>query len=86
MAYFDVSLLAGDMDFLNRCIACATIEGQDDSASWAMNHQWELASTPGFGDAYSSAIVAGVEHPGRDQAVISDSQILPAVQLLMQSP
>jgi hypothetical protein len=83
MAYSDVSLLAVDYDFQNRTAACAATEGTSDNPpSWAAEHAWEMASQPGFGDAYASALESGVERPGWDAAVISDAQILSAVQAI----
>lgn len=83
MAYFDVSLLSSDNDFLNRCTACATGENIDDPKTWVLDHEWQLASTPTFGDKYSYAIANGIVNPGRDQSVISDTEILSAVQFLV---
>lgn len=86
MAYYDVSLLSSDNDFLNRCTACATGESIDDPKAWVLDHQWQLASTPSFGEKYSYAIANGIVYPGRDQSVISDPDILSAVQALNPAP
>lgn len=86
MAYYDISLLAGDVDFLNRANACATVEGIDEPLQWVSSHQWDLAATPGFGDKYGYAVNTGVQNPGRDEAVISDGDILSAVQALNATP
>lgn len=82
MGYYEQSLLAQDPDFYNRLAACASteLEGADQGTVWAAEHQWDIAAAPGFADAYSSALAGNVEHPGRDPAVISDAQILSAVQ------
>lgn len=87
MAYSDVAALTGDYDFTLRCQACyATEPGSDPSgsnpATWTADHIWVLAAQPGFGDAYASAVESGVERPGNDPAVISDAQILGAVQAI----
>lgn len=87
MAYSDVAALTGDYDFSLRCQACyATEPGADAAGSgpstWTAEHIWQLAGAPGFGDAYASAIASGVERPGNDPAVISDAQILGAVQAI----
>lgn len=87
MAYSDVALLANDGDFINRVAACATIEMLPESGyEWAYAHNWPMASTPGFGDKYASALAANIPRPGNDPAVISDGDILSAVQSLMNSP
>ena len=85
MAYWDLSQLAFDPDFTLRVAACYASETQDlDPNSWAAIHMWEVASAPGFSDAYASAVAGGVPNPGRDASVISDAQILSAVQPLIE--
>lgn len=88
MAYYDVALLSSDSDFLARCAAAYSVDTLGDAdrtnpSDWANTHGWDLASAPGFGDAYASAVAGGVPNPGRDPAVISDAQILSAVQFLL---
>jgi hypothetical protein len=84
MAYWDQSQLSQDNDFIFRIAACAAVEvdlvDQQQPREWALANVWFLAASPGFSDAYSSAVVGGVPNPGRDPAVISDSEILSAVQ------
>lgn len=82
MAYSDVALLEGDSDFRQRTRACVSQEGELDPIGWSNEHSWQMAGTPGFGDAYAYALNAGVERPGNDPAVISDPMILSAVQAL----
>jgi hypothetical protein len=91
MAYSDVAALTSDHDFSLRTQACyATEPGSDPSGSkpaeWTAEHIWEMAAQPGFGDAYASAIENGVERPGNDPSVISDAQILGAVQAIGVAP
>lgn len=85
MAYWDVASLTQDGDFHQRVAACYSTEapGQGDPGSWASEHAWQIAASPGFGDAYASAVAGGVERPGKDPSVISDAQILAAVQPLL---
>lgn len=86
MAYSDQALLSNDQDFITRLAAAAAVElapwpaGQPGPPQWAYEHVWEIAAAPGFADAYASALAGGVERPGNDQSVISDAQILSAVQ------
>lgn len=89
MAYSDVAALAADQDFSLRTIACVAIEQtvpgdyvRVDPGSWQAQNAWAMASQPGFGDAYASALASGVARPGNDQSVISDAQILGAVQAI----
>jgi len=86
MSYYDLATLAQDADFYLRIAAAAEVDLNLDAGvhptSWAANHQWEVAAAPGFADAYASALAADVEAPGRDPSVISDAQILAAVQAI----
>lgn len=87
MAYSDVAALAADNNFALRTVACVAIETSGDNPKpdpgvWQAQHSWDMAAQPGFGDAYASALAAGVEEPGNDQSVISDQQILSAVQTI----
>jgi hypothetical protein len=82
MAYSDIAMLSMDNDFIQRTRACATTEGIDDPVEWSMTYQWQMAAAPGFGDKYASALANGIERPGNDPAVISDNDILSAVQAL----
>lgn len=88
MAYSDVVLLASDNDFTMRTAACAATEqiefsdGQSAS-NWAFDHVWQMAAMPGFGDKYASALANGIVRPGNDPSVISDGDILSAVQSLV---
>lgn len=82
MAYSDIALLTSDNDFIFRIRACSSTEGELDPIQWTSDHIWQMAAMPGFGDAYASAVLNGINRPGNDQSVISDSQILSAVQLL----
>jgi hypothetical protein len=85
MAYYDVAQLSNDSDFLARCAAAYSTEtlasaDRENPSQWISDHAWDMASQPGFGDAYASAIAGGVERPGMDPAVITDGQILSAMQ------
>lgn len=91
MAYFDVASLRNDTDFLNRVAACYSVETlgdpeRIDPGLWSTTYAWQMASAPGFGDAYGSAIAGDVPNPGKDPAVISDAQILSAVQYITNPP
>ena len=88
MSYYDVSLLAADWDFASRSQAAYATEigldlTADDPATWWSQRAWNMAAAPGFGDAYASALAGGVPNPGRDPAVITDGQILSAVQAIL---
>ncbi len=86
MAYSDQALLSIDEDFVNRLAAAAAVEVDsiDPDAGgpvgWSVRHVWFIAAAPGFADDYASAVAGGVERPGNDQAVISDAELLGALQ------
>jgi len=81
VTYWDVSLVAADVDLQTRETACAAVEGVSaDPAQFAYDNRWQYAAQPGWGDAWASALAAGVTDPGRDPAVITDNQILSATQ------
>lgn len=88
MAYSDIAALQQDADFNVRTQACYATETLDvnaalDPGSWTAMHAWDMAAQPGFGDAYASAVAGSVPRPGNDPSVISDAQILSAVQGLL---
>lgn len=82
MAFSDIALLSADNDFIMRTRACVTTEGEADPIAWSSANQWQMAAIPGFGDKYGSALLNGIDRPGNDQSVISDGDILSAVQSL----
>lgn len=82
MSYASHAALAGDADFISRVSAAAADEvaRPQHPVTWARDHIWWVAAAPGFAEAYESAVVGGVPRPGLDPSVISDAQILSAVQ------
>lgn len=85
MSFHSQSKLSNDLGFLQRISACAAVEvpKTHQPQQWAKDHIWWVSAAPGFADAYESALVAEVPDPGTDPAVISDNQILAAVQALL---
>jgi len=82
MAYSDVAQLAEDGDFIQRTRAAVAQEGEADVIGWSNAHAWNMAGIPGFGDKYAYAVATGNPRPGYDTSVISDPEILSAVQSL----
>lgn len=84
MGYWEQSVLSNDADFGSRIAACVASEPnapKDKHPSVvAAQIQWDVAAAPGFAEAYTYAIETGVENPGRDASVITDAQLLSAVQ------
>jgi hypothetical protein len=87
MSYATQSQLAQDQDFINRCNACATEEidpaSPTNALAWVQVNAWKLAASPGFDEKYEYAINTNHSRPGWDAAVISDGDILSAVQALL---
>lgn len=80
----EIAELSVNHDFLERCAACvATQNILTDERQWVQRHSLNLAASPSFAAAYASARAGGVERPGAAQEVISDKQILAAVQGLI---
>jgi hypothetical protein len=86
VSYWDVSNLSDDPDFRQRCTAALATEGHEQPEQQAFAWRWQYAGQPGFGDAYAYAILTGVPNPGRDEAVLTDAQILAATQALLNPP
>ena len=85
MSYHGQALLAQDLEFRHRVTACVGTQFTNmPPQSWTDQHIWQVAAAPGFGDAYTYALETNVENPGADPAVISDEQILAAVQAVIQ--
>jgi len=80
MSYYDIAIMSADTDLNSRVAACASQEGKPDPRQWAWDNMLTLAASPGWGEAWASAVAAGNETPGRDGAVITDGMILSAVQ------
>lgn len=82
MAYSSVHDLCYDTDFRDRIAACLQVEGLTvpgkQPEQTAAEIAWPVSASPGFGDQYESAVIAGVERPGRDPSVITDAQLLAA--------
>ena len=86
MSYAALADLAHDDDFRQRVAACLATEpgtpAQPHVLAQADAVLWRVAAAPGFADAYAYAQATDVQRPGRAPEVISDAQILAAVQAL----
>ena len=80
MSYWDIAQMSADPDLTSRVAAAAAQEGAADPRNWAADNMLTLAASPGWGEAWASAVAGGNEQPGRDPAVITDGMILSAVQ------
>jgi hypothetical protein len=80
VSYWDISQMAADPDLYARCSACAAQENKPDPRNWASENMLTLAASPGWWEAWASAVANEVDRPGKDAGVISDGMILSAVQ------
>jgi hypothetical protein len=82
VSYWDISLMAADADLTSRVSASAAQEGKPDPRNWAADHMLVLAASPGWSEAWASALAADPPNPspGRDAGVITDGMILSAIQ------
>ncbi|MGB8020742.1 MAG: hypothetical protein WCF04_05895 [Candidatus Nanopelagicales bacterium] len=80
--YWEISRLAMDNAMVARVIACAAQEGIPDPENWVFAHRWQWAASLGWGAAWAYALATGVAELGQNPAVITDLQILAAVQAI----
>lgn len=85
MSYSSISDLSEDSDLRKRITVCAALEGVQGPWGFVDQYILDFATQPGWGDAYESAQAAAVDRPGRNSGVISDEQILSAVQAVIAS-
>lgn len=86
MTYAAIAQAAHDEHLRWRIAACIAQEAPE-SALHPIAHAdaiiWQCCASPGWGQAYAYALDTNVTDPGNDPAVISDGQILAAVQPLV---
>jgi hypothetical protein len=83
VSYWDISNMSGNADLTARVQACAAQEVDTvDPYTWTAEHLLVLCASPGWADAWASALASDNPTPGKDPAVITDGQILSAVQQL----
>lgn len=80
MTYLTVSALRQDSWVRDRVAACVALEKvEGDPTRWALDHDWELATQPGWATAWEASTS---DTPGTDPEAITDSMILSAVQAI----
>jgi hypothetical protein len=80
VSYLDIWNIAQDPYLRSRITACAAQEGVATPDAWAYSNSLQIAASPGWAAAWASALAAGNENPGKDEAVITDGMVLAAVQ------
>ena len=90
MSYNTIADMTDSLSLVRRLSAAAASEqaagaGLDpvDPGQWAATYRWHLVSAPGWDEAWASAEAAGNPDPGRDEAVITDAQILSQTQAVI---
>jgi hypothetical protein len=86
MAYWDIAQMSADPDLTARCAAAAAQESIPDPRDWAAEHMLDLAASPGWSEAWASAVAGENPNPGRDPAVVTDGMILSATQAVNSAP
>lgn len=87
MSYNTIYQCANDEAFQARLMACAAQEGQENP-EYAMSVllRWPVSSLSDIEAAYEYAVISENPNPGGDDTVITDQQILSAVQLILNPP
>jgi len=80
MAYNDIVNMAHDNDLRLRIVAAAAQEQDLNPGHWTDLNLWHVVSAPRWAEAYAYAKASSNERPGYDEAVITDTMILAAVQ------
>jgi hypothetical protein len=80
VSYRAAYLLAQDQGFFTRVGMCFQEQGSDFEAG--VSARYAIAASPGFPEKYQYALDTGVEDPGASQEVITDAELLAAVQAM----
>ena len=82
MTYNAIAAAAQDHDLRQRVAACFAQEttGPEQPPALAELHMWRIVANGPIADAYSYAVATDVPNPGKDEAVVTDANILAAVE------
>ena len=82
MSYNAIAAAAQDHDLRQRVAACFAQEttGPEQPEALASVHMWRIVANGPIADAYSYAVATDVPNPGKDEAVVTDANILAAVE------
>ncbi len=85
MSYNAIAAAAQDADLKRRVAACFAQEttGPEQPPALAELHMWRIVANGPIADAYSYAVATDVPNPGKDEAVVTDAQILAAVEAIV---
>jgi hypothetical protein len=87
LSYNDIVSMRSNSDLVLRLTACAAQEQPGDPDQWVQDHIWDLVAAPGWADKWASALATDPPNPapGYDMGVITDGDILAAVQAAVQA-
>ena len=85
MSYNAIAAAAQDADLKRRVAACFAQEttGPEQPPALAELHIWRIVANGPIADAYSYAVATDVPNPGKDEAVVTDANILDAVAAIV---
>lgn len=85
MSYNAIAAAAVDADLKKRVAACFAQEtdGPEQPPALAELHMWRIVANGPIADAYSYAVATNVPNPGKDEAVVTDANILAAVTAIV---
>lgn len=83
MTYNTVAIMARDAGLLGRITAASAVEQAGDPRWWVEKYCWNVVSAPGWSAKWESAVAANLADPGRSEVVITDGDILSAVQAIV---
>ena len=85
MSYNHIADAASDSDLRRRVAACFAQQttGTEQPEALASVHMWRIAADPTIADAYAYAVATDVPNPGKDEAVVTDANILDAVTAIV---
>jgi len=80
MSYNTINRCANDQAFQGRVTAACAGENEEAPQSAMYRIIWGVSAKSDIEAAYASAVAGGSANPGGDEAVVTDSMILSAVQ------
>ena len=85
MSYNHIADAAQDADLRRRVAACFAQEtdGVEQPEALAAIHMWRIAADNDIADAYAYAGATDLPNPGKDEAVVTDANILAAVTAIV---
>jgi hypothetical protein len=94
-SYLSIAAIANDQSMRERMYSAATQQAHlgnsslqvggpsgSDPIDWVNMNAYLWAASPSWGEKWSSALAGGEEEPGKNEAVITDADILATVQAL----